>query len=62
MDLSKSYTTRLVGLVLKIWPTGLVPLRRLGLGIGVAETCRVKGLDTSVSEMRGNHTDLAEPD
>ena len=67
MDLPKSYTTRLVALVLKIWltlATGLV--LGLGLGIGLClgepETCCVIGLDISVSETRGSHTDHAKPD
>ena len=61
MDLRKSQATRLVILVLKLWLTGLVSRIGLGLCLDLAETC-VIGLDISVSEMRGNHTDLAEPD
>ena len=35
---------------------------RPSLSVGVAETCRVIGLDISVSETRSNHTSLAKPD
>ena len=60
MDLPKSWTTKLVALVMKIWLTSLAP--RLGIGqcLGVANTCRVIGLDISVSQTRGNHTDLSK--
>ena len=47
-----------MALVLKIWPTGLAPR----LGLGVDETRRAIDLDVSVSETKGNHTDLAKPD
>ena len=51
-----------MSLVLKMWRTGLVPRLGLGLCIGVAETCRVIGLDTLVHQTRGDRTDLAKPD
>ena len=47
-------------LVLKMWPTGLVSRLGLGLGLDLAETCAI-GLNISVSETRGNHTDFAKP-
>ena len=47
--------------VLKIWPTALVFRLCLGLCLDLAETCAI-ALDISVSETRGNHTELTEPD
>ena len=53
-----------MALVLKMSPTGFNTdlLPRPGLCLGVTKTSRVIGLDISVSEARGNHTDLSKPD